>query len=156
MHKAAKEHLEEYLRGAIKGGASVEFHSHLAACEACRSEVETMTAQASLLRSLAAQEEIVAAPGFCARVLSAVEARRQAPLAYAFLDPSFFHRLAYGFLTAAVLLGSYLVYTAQTPAFQAPSPMSFLAGGPPDDPHVGYDTQRDRETVLLSLASYQE
>ncbi len=156
MHKPVEEHLEEYLRDALTPGARAEFDSHVGGCEACRREVESMAAQGVLLRRLAAPESMVAAPEFYAKVLAAVEARRRGQLAYAFLDPGFGRRLAYAGLTAVLLLGSYLVYTERAAPSGFANPFTFLASEPSGQPHVGSNPQQDRETVLLSLASYTE
>jgi predicted anti-sigma-YlaC factor YlaD len=155
MHRPIKERLEEYLREAGELRDPEEFSSHMQSCAHCRQEVEGMAEQARLLRILEAPEEIEPAPGFYARVMEALEARRRAPLWYAFVDPAFARRLIYASLATVVILGSYLVYSEQGPGLDASSPMSFMAVESADR-QVGTDPQRDREVVLLSLASYQE
>jgi hypothetical protein len=155
MHRPIKERLEEYLQKAGKLRGPEEFSSHMESCQRCRREVEGMAEQARLLRLLETPEEIKPAPGFHARVMETVEARRRAPLRYAFMDPGFTRRFIYASLAAVVILGSYLVYSEQGPRLDTSGPMSFLAAESVER-HVGTDPQRDRDVVLLSLASYEE
>ena len=156
MHKPIKERLEEYLRGAGEQGHLVEFRAHLGGCENCREEVGAMEAQARLLRVLSEAEEVEPAAGFYARVMEIIEARRVASLGDLFLEPAFERRLIFASLTAVILLGSYLFYTERVSSFEAASPVRIMAVEPLDQGKFGADPQRDREAVLLSLASYQE
>jgi len=114
-----------------------------------------MAEQSRLMRLLEAPGGIEPAPGFYARVMAVVEARRRAPLWYAFSDPACARRLIYASLVAVFVLGSYLMYSEQGPVWDASSPMSFLASDSVEH-SVGTDLQHDREEVLVSLASYQE
>jgi len=156
MHKPIKERLEEYLRGAGEQGHLVEFRAHLGGCESCREEVGAMETQAHLLRVLGEAEEVEPAAGFYARVVEIIEARRVASLGNVFLEPAFERRVIFASLAAVILLGSYLVYAERGPAFEASSPVTIMAAEPLDHGKFGADPQRDREAVLLSLASYQE
>ncbi len=156
MHGPVKEHLEEYLGAAGPPGDRPEVDSHLRGCENCQAELEAMAEQARLMRRLRAEEVFEAAPGFYARVMSAVEARQKAPVLYAFTDPAFARRLVYACLATVVVLGSYLLYTEQAAPFGNADPVGFFAASATGDRHVGTDQQRDREVVLVSLASYRE
>ncbi len=155
MHRPIKERLEEYLRGRGHARIPEEFRSHMETCNGCRQEVEGMTEQARLLRLLEAPEAIEPAPGFYARVLQTLEARRRAPVWYALTDAAFTRRLIYASLATVVILGSFLVYSEQGSRFDVTSPMSFMAAGSAER-HVGADPQRDRDVVLVALASYEE
>ena len=155
MHRPIKKRLEEYLRQAGRLKNAEEFNSHLKSCGRCRQEVEQMAEQARLLRLLEAPEETGPAPGFYSRVIGSLEARKAAPLWYELLDPALARRLIYASLATVVILGSYLLYSAQGPPSGAASAVSFMAAEPSAS-HVGTDPQHDRDTVLLSLASYQE
>jgi predicted anti-sigma-YlaC factor YlaD len=156
MHGPVKERLEEYLGAAGPPGDRPEVDSHLRGCDTCRTELEAMADQARLMRRLRAEEDLEAASGFCARVMSAVEARQKAPVLHAFADPVFGRRLVYACLATVLVLGSYLVYTEQAAPFGNPDPVGFFAANAAGDQHVGMDQQRDREVVLVSLASYRE
>lgn len=157
MHRLAKEHLEEYLQAGDSAHPPRELGSHFQDCAPCRTEVGIMAAQARLVRELRSAEEIRAAPGFYARVMAAVEARRRVSGLLAFTDPSFGRRFIYACLATVILLGSYLLYTEQAASpFGDHSPVRLLAADTPSEGHVGTDQQLDRELVLLSLASYRE
>jgi anti-sigma factor RsiW len=155
MHKFIRDGLEDYLRGALAGSALTEFQAHLEECAGCRGEVAAMTAHVELLRLLHAPE---AAPGasFCARVMQRVEAQRQASLPYALSQPALGWRLVFAAFTAVILMGSFLAYSGRTPALSNSSVVTIMAVGPEVGGAVGSDPQHDRETVLVSLASYQE
>ncbi|MCC7175859.1 MAG: hypothetical protein IT159_11745 [Bryobacterales bacterium] len=156
MHRPVRVHLEDYLQGDGPEGAASQVVSHLLECEACRAEVESMSSQARLLRRLKCGEEVEAAPGFCARVLSAVEAGRRGSVFLAIADPAFGRRLIYACLTLIFVLGSYWWYAERSTPWEEPGAVGILAVDTPAGAHVGSDRQRDREAVLLSLATYRE
>ncbi len=158
MHRPIRENLERYLRGFAGSDCSPEFRAHLDACGDCRRDVEAMAAQAELLRSLEAPLEVEAAPGFYAKVMSAVDARRGRSVAFAFLDPVFGRRLVYACTLSLLVLGSFLFYSVRNTAIEEWNPVAWMAAGSPDRFHVGGagNPQQDREYVLLTLASYQE
>ena len=155
MHSVIKDGLEDYLRGALMGSALAEFQAHLRECAGCRGEVAAMTAHRELLRLLHATD---AGPdaSFCARVMQRIDAQRQASLPYALSQPALGWRLIFAASAAVLLLGSFLAYTERAPAFADSSVVTIMAVGPEVYGAVGSDPQRDRETVLVSLASYQE
>ena len=150
MHRPARERLEEYLAGRCGEDA------HFDSCEDCRVQAGEMADQARRLRLLATVEEVEPLPGFYARVRDTIDARRSAGTWILFADPGFARGLTYAALTLVVVLGSYFVYSEQETRFQASSPASFLAADPMPGRQVGMDPQRDREMILVSLASYQE
>ena len=115
-----------------------------------------MAAQARLIGRLRPEEDIEATPGFYARVMASVEARRKAPVLLAFADPGFARRFIYACLATVIVLGSYLLYTERAAPFADPGAVGFLAADTPGERHVGTDQRRDRESVLVSLASYRE
>ena len=156
MHKPVKERLEEYLQSAGSGYHPQELDSHLQSCDSCRAEVDIMSAQARLLHGLRPEEEIEVAPGFYARVMAAVEARRSAAGLLAFADPTFGRRFIYACLATVILLGSYFLYTERAVPFGDQSPVRMLIADTPYERRLGTDQELDREAVLLSLASYRE
>ena len=156
MHKSVRERLEEYLRGAGEQGRLAEFSAHMGSCENCREEIGAMEAHAHLLRVLRADEEIEPRPGFYACVMEQIDARRDATIRHALVDPAFGRRVIFASLATVVVLGSYLFYVEQGSVFEASSPVTFMAAEPPDHSHLGADPQRDREEILLTLASYEE
>ena len=156
MHRPARGHLEEFLAASEAGKVAGDLDSHLEGCERCRREAEEMADQARMLRLLGTDEEIEPLPGFYARVLDTLEARRSIGTWAMFADPGFARRLTYAALTLVVILGSYLVYLERGPQHDASGPVRLMAAEPLGRTHVGADPQRDRELVLVSLASYQE
>ena len=78
MHKEIKEHLEELLRGAEDREELATCREHNASCESCAKEIAEMEAQARMLQLLRSPEELEPDPGFYARVMQKVEARRSA------------------------------------------------------------------------------
>lgn len=158
MHRPIRDHLERYLGDSAGLDGEPEFSAHLDACRDCRRDVAAMAAQAGLLRSLAAETELEAAPGFYAKVMSAVDARRGRSVAFTFLDPVFGRRLVYACTLSLLVLGSFLFYSVRNTPIDGWNPVALMAAGFGDRVHVGegLNPQQDREYVLLTLASYQE
>ena len=155
MHRLIQDGLEDYLRGALMGSALAEFQAHLRECAGCRGEVAAMTAHGELLRLFRAPDTGPDA-SFCARVMQRVEAQRQASLPYALSQPAVGWRLIAAAFTAVILMGSFLVYSERGPAFTGSSLVTIMAVDPEVYGTVGSDPRQDRQTVLVSLASYQE
>lgn len=154
MHGLIRDHLEEYLLGAPGKRVPDEVERHLRACEACRAEVGGMREQAPLLRALHAPEEVDPAPGFYARVLERIEEQRSSSIWSAFLDPVFGRRLVATSLAMVVLLGSYLLFTEANGA--PPANATAIMAVQEHPPGLGQDRQRDRDTMLITLATYHE
>jgi len=154
MHKVVWERLEQLLAGATEPLGSVE--SHLAGCAECRRELESYRGQALMLRSLRAPVQVGPQPGFYARVWEQIEARRRSSLWNALLDPGFGWRLALGSLAALLAMGAFLAVNeaGMAPPVEAlPESVIAIEEHPPD---LGLDPQRDREAVLVTLATYHE
>ncbi len=155
MHRLIQDDLEDYLLGALTGSALEKFQAHLEECAGCRGEVAAMTAHGELLRLLNAPDAVPDA-SLCARVMQRIEAQRQASLPYAFSQPALGWRLIAAAFTAVVLMGSFLVYSERGPDFTGSNLVTIMAVDPEVYGTVGSDPQQDRETVLVSLASYQD
>jgi len=156
MHEEIRNQLEEYLEGPANRPSLERVRRHLEGCESCRQEAEQMLQQAELLRSLRADEELAPLPGFYARVLTRVEAQRRPSVLAAFLDPGFGRRLVFASLAAALGFGSYLVYAERKPVLELAGAVNFIAAQVSPGDQVGGDPERDRQTMLLAVASYQE
>jgi len=130
---------------------------HLKHCEGCRNEVGEMKAQAALLRSLRSHAEVDPTAGFYARVLNRIDSQSRQSVWNIFGESLFAKRLAYASMTFAVLFGTYLVSTTddQQPYTES-APEVIIANDDHIHPAVGDDQQKDRETVLVNLASYQQ
>jgi anti-sigma factor RsiW len=154
MHGLIKEHLEEALQGAAGRQTSNDVARHLSGCEACRDEVSGMREQNRVLRSLRAADPPEAAPGFYARVLERIEAQRNSSMWSAFLDPIFDRRVVATSLALAVLLGGFLAFSEANIA--PPTSAEAIMEVQDHPPGLGEDRQRDRDTILVTLATYHE
>ncbi|MGC8794767.1 MAG: hypothetical protein ACP5U2_15395 [Bryobacteraceae bacterium] len=150
MHQVIREHLEELLAGTSQAGSVAQLH--LEACAECREELAAFRAQAGLLRVLRCTEDIGPAPSFYARVWERIEERRKASVWSALLDPAFALRLAAGSLAALLLIGGFVIMNEAAP----PEPAVTVMAVEDHPPGLGMDPGRDRDTVLVTLATYRE
>ncbi len=115
-----------------------------------------MREQARLLHVLAPSRPMDPPAGFYARVLERVESERRPSFWDAFLEPAFGRRLLATSLMMVCLLGGLLALTEA--ATEGPTamttPEAVMAAEHP--PGLGSNVDRDRETVLVSLATYRE
>jgi len=152
MHGLIRERLEDYLGGAP--GRAPEVEEHLRDCEQCREELSWMQDQARLLHVLAPSRPMDPTPGFYARVLGRIDSERRPSFWDAFLEPAFGRRLLATSLMLVCLLGGYLAFTEAANEAPATTPEAVMAAEHP--PGLGSNVDRDRETVLVSLATYRE
>ncbi len=151
MHGLIRERLEDYLRGAA---LPPEFDEHLRNCDDCREELNSMQDQSRMLHVLAPAQAMDPAPGFYARVMERVESQRRPSFWDAFLEPAFGKPLLATSLTLVGLLGGYLAFAeARNPA-PAARPEAVMAVQ--QSTGLGQNAERDRATVLVSLATYRE
>jgi predicted anti-sigma-YlaC factor YlaD len=147
MHGLIKERLEEYLKGVPGARVPAEFQQHLKTCRACRDELSLIQGQAALLQVLRAPREVEPRVGFYARVMDRieVEAQQKASFWNVFMEPVFGRRLAV----------ASLAFTEADSGYVPPSADTIIAL---DDhpPGLGTDQQKDRDTILTTLASYRE
>ncbi|MCL6506210.1 MAG: hypothetical protein K6T59_04215 [Bryobacteraceae bacterium] len=156
MHGVIRDHLEEYLEGDPGHRVPPGFHAHLGQCRDCRLIVERMQAQADLVRALRCPGEgLDPAAGFYARVAMRIEAERAASPWSVFADTLFGRTLVFASLAALLLLGGYLVSSERSYAHRD-APMMLIAQEPPEYELVGSSPERDRQAVLVTLASYEE
>ena len=156
MHGLIRQRLEDYLREAPAKKLAPEAERHLQTCEECREELSWMQEQCQMLRGLRSSRAIDPAPGFYARVMERVETQDRGSFWAAFLDPVFGRRLVATTLTLAVMLGGYLAFTEVETARPAPGNAETIMAVTEHPPGLGQDRQRDRETMLVTLATYQE
>jgi len=152
MHGLIREHLEDCLRGAPARAPEVE--EHLRDCEECREELRWMREQARSLHVLAPSRTMDPTPGFYARVLERIESERRPSFWDAFLEPAFGKRLLATSLMLVGLLGGVLAFTEATTEVATATPEAVMAAEHP--PGLGSNVDRDRETVLVSLATYRD
>ena len=150
MHEPVIRNLEEYLHG---DGRSTEVDEHLNKCAECKQELEAMRAQAALLRR-AFRTDVEPGAGFYGRVMNRIETQAKPSVWSLFGESLFARRLAYASATFLLMAGAVFLSDPQTTAAST-YPEMILAGDEMYTP-VSMDPQRDREVVLVNLATYQE
>lgn len=152
MHGLIRERLEDYLKGAP--GSVPEVEDHLRVCEPCREEAAWMQEQARLLHVLAPARPMDPPAGFYARVLERIDSERRPSFWDAFLEPSFGRRLLATSVMLVCLLGGYVAFTEVANEPPTTTPEAVMVAEHP--PGLGSNPDRDRETVLVSLATYRD
>jgi hypothetical protein len=157
MHGLIKDHLETYLRGASDASrVPPEFVAHLKNCEHCGEEVTGMQEQSDMVRSLRAPSEVEARAGFYGRVMDRIEARRNASIWSVFLQPAFGRRVVIGSLATVLVLGGFLALTETESVYAPASEPTQVVVAPSHPDGLGQDRQRDRNTILVDLATYHQ
>lgn len=155
MHGLIRERLEDYLRLAPGKKIPLEFEEHLRTCDACREELSWMQEQSQLLHVLAPAREVDPPAGFYARVLERIEARQTPSMWALLLEPAFGRRLMATSLAVAFLLGGFLAFNERQGSASRPNAEAIIAVEE-HPPNLGLDRARDRDTMLVTLASYNE
>lgn len=156
MHGLIREHLEDYLSGDPNRTVPAGFYAHLEECGQCRLTLARMRAQAELVRELRCKgEEMDPASGFYARVAARIEAERARSLWNVLLDPVFGRALVLASAAILLLLGGLLVSSERSYARRDAS-MMLIASEPHPYELEGSSPERDRQAVLVTLASYEE
>lgn len=124
-----------------------------------------MTQHSALLRSLRSPESVEPFPGFYARVMDRVQTQAK-PSAWALFGESMFaKRMAIASLTFMLLLSAAFLANppgeVHAPAFSpeaiiATSPEAIMAAEQEEPMPLGTDQQRDREAILVQLATYSD
>ena len=150
MHDVAVNELEKHLAG----NASPVFHAHLAACQECRAEVESIARVSGLLAELRPQPESAPEPSpfFYTRVASGIIGHRN-DAGWSLLSPgaAFFRRIAFASLLMLAGLGSYLV--TREGSFSGTDAAAIMAQ---HDVTTVHAESSDRDLMLVTLASYRE
>jgi len=149
MHGSIRDELENLLEG--KADAS-EVKQHLASCGACATEVAAMQDQNNLFRSLQAGDEAEPRAGFYARVLQRIEEQTKDSIWAVFIYSPFGKRLALASLSAAVLLGSYVVAEEKLDGHLETQP-ALVKQAHYDAPMEG-DQAQLRDAVLENFAAH--
>ena len=153
MHRSIRDRVEDLL--AARGAASKdrEVNAHLSSCIDCSSEISLMQAQAELLSTLRAPEEMEPAPGFYARVVQRIEERAKESIWGAFIYSPFAKRLIYASVTVAVMLGTYVI-TEEARDGHLMGGQSVIAQVHDDAPVTGSEAQQ-RDAVLENFAVHE-
>ncbi|HET8549230.1 MAG TPA: hypothetical protein VFL57_14550 [Bryobacteraceae bacterium] len=152
MHEPVIESLEEILRGDAPAPKAA---AHMSSCELCRREVAAMAEQSDLFRALWTADPVEPAPGFYARVIHRVETQTRPSVWSLFGDSLFARRLSFASMTLLVLLGTVLMSSPAGKPVLVNAPETIIAN---DDQYqtVSNNPERDRSTVLVQLATYEE
>ena len=153
MHEPLKGNIEDYLQG---GKELPDVERHLEQCESCRVEMVQMQKHSNLFRSMKASKEWEPDPGFYGRVMNRIETQAKPSIWNIFGESIFAKRLAYASATFVVLLGTYFVSSTSSEQQIATSSPEVLMSDDPHPSEVGDNPQKDREAVLVNLATYQE
>ena len=104
------------------------------------------------------RSEVEPGAGFYARVMNRIETQAKPSVWSLFGESMFAKRLAYASATFLVLIGVVFVSSNQPDQPMAFSdPQTILAGDERYTPvSMDTDTERDREVVLVNLATYQQ
>ncbi len=154
MHRSIRDRLEDLL--ALRGIArkDKELSAHLSSCAECSSEFSSMQAQAEILTSLRAPEELEPAPGFYARVVQRIEECAKESMWGAFIYSSFAKRLIYASLTVAVMLGTYVVTQEARDGHLLGRQAVVAQNVHYDAPVIGSESQQ-RDAVLENFATHE-
>jgi len=154
MHRLTKERLEEILSASGRQLPG-QVAQHLAGCPECREELKRFQEHSRWLQSLRLAEEAQPRPGFHARVMDRIETQQRASVWSLLLEPAFARRLVVATLALTLMLGSLVAFQEADGAFGAPRPEAIviIEDHPPG---LGLDPERDRQTMLVTLASYKE
>lgn len=132
MQKPFRDQLDKYLSG---------------------NDQERQEWEAQMLSSLRAPEEMEPPPGFYAQVMDRIETQRPVSVWDVFLQPWFARRLAYVSMALVLVLGIWTISEEMQPELFASSPEVILSE-PPLARDLGVNQQRDRDVVLVNLATY--
>lgn len=163
MHKPIRAHLEAYLNSprmdsnGMSSNSDIpqEFHTHLSACPSCQEQLRILKAQSRQLRAFRETSQLEPKAGFYARVLSRIEEQRPDSFWSVFLGPVLGSRLAYSCAALVLVLGTYLVTSEPRDQIQ-PTPESLIVSIPDVPQADGTVQPKERDAVLVSLASFQE
>jgi len=165
MHGVVRECIEGYLAGSLDRVEERAVESHLAGCPGCREELSRMQEVSRMLASLrspaAASGDLIGTdtgdavappPGFCARVMQAVEARKATPSFSGLfaLDFAFGRRLLVSSLLTLMLVGGLLV-SRETGTTRGIAPDTLLA----QQESPGFDLAPASDSMLATLTSYE-
>jgi len=154
MHRLTKQRLEEIL-SAPDRRLPADLEQHLAGCPECRQQLRGFQEHSRGLQSLRSSEQMQPHAGFCARVIDRIETQQQGSVWSVFLEPAFGRRLILVTLALTLVLGSLVAFQEADEAFGSPAPEAIMAIG--DQPqNLGLDLERDRQTMLVTLAAYKE
>jgi hypothetical protein len=132
-----------------------EFEQHLKGCGECRREFELLMRHSTLLQALRPAETVEPVPGFHARVLDRIETQRRTSFWYPFLQPSLMRQLAYSGIVTLLLLGAYIFTESSERSGRVSAPEAEIVAVD-QAAEMGQDRSQDRDTILVTLATYED
>ncbi len=154
MHSLIQERLEDLLSGATPAGRGEDVSRHLETCTECRDEIAMLRGHAQLLRALRVQEEMEVRAGFYSRVLHHIEAQRPSGGWMSLLQSPFALRIALASVALTLLIGTVLFTNEDQGPEMAQTELQMIHED--QMPIIESGQARDPDSVLVSLASYQE
>ena len=156
MHQPIQDRVEEYLNDPGDRKIPPEFHAHLGSCSACATELQAFSVQNQSVRALKSASIAEPVPGFYARVMSRIEEQTPDSFLAAFLEPAFGRRLTFACVTLVLLMGTYLMNTEPGSDLARPTGVVTTSQSSPAEFEDGTVRPRQRDAVLVNLATYQE
>ena len=151
----AAESAASRLQGAIAKHNVKGVAKHLQSCSDCSSELESMKAQAALLRTLrSSEEEVEPTVGFYARVMQRIEERAKDSIWSVFIYSPFGKRIAFASLAIAALLSTYVVTLEARDGHLGGENLVAQQQLNGEAPCFGSQAQQ-RDAVLINFASSQ-
>jgi hypothetical protein len=169
MDREIQANLEDHLHalgcgkqaGEAPDARVARFREKLSRCdEETRRKVRQFEDTAEMIRQLRCPEDSAPEPGFYARVMENIAARRQSSVWSLFLDPHFSQRLMLASAVLLVLLGITLFSTPaheEAIAASASAAPEFVMADEEEALQVDLASESNRRDRMLSrLATYQE
>ena len=117
-------------------------------------EVQWMCDHARFLRELRCPEDVQLRPGFAARVMAHIEAEKPASIWDLFVSPALAKQLAFASLVLMAMLAGFVVArSADQSVIATRTQQMLMEREHPAD--IGLDPARDRQNMLVTLASYK-
>jgi hypothetical protein len=151
MHEPIRARLEVYLENPE--GVGREFEEHLAECRECAGELKGLAEVSGLVRVLRVSNSDPD-PGFYGRVMGRIEEQAKPSVWSILHDTAFGWRVAVASAAMALVMAGYLVTTEPsrepgTSVVGSETSLEADSGSPAQ-------LEQDRDSVLMTLASYRE
>lgn len=165
MDRHIQDDLERYLHGLDRmqpDGRNQEFERQLEGADSeTRRLVELMAAQSRMMRTLRSdvdEDELMPEPGFYARVMQCIDAQKPVSIWNLFVEPQFFHRLAFATFTLLFLLGVTFFSSNLLPEapMQAHSEPEVILAQPEPTPVTSVSQSEGRDVMLQQLTVTSE
>ena len=117
-------------------------------------EVKLMCEHARFLREMRCPEHVQLNPGFAGRVLARIESEKPASVWDLFVSPALSKQLAFASLVLMAMLAGFVVARSTDQAVLAVRTQRVLMQQEHPE-NLGLDPVRDRQNMLVTLASYR-